>query len=132
MEQQQDHQLISYGTYIMIWLALLILTGLTITVAGLNLRNFSIVMAIFIAAFKTTLVLNYFMHLKFETPLFRRVVFLTIFILTINFNLLSFSIFRGPNIKCIHFCLFREFYSLWNPRKQFFDLFYTIFFLRNF
>jgi cytochrome c oxidase subunit 4 len=87
MEQQQDHQLIGYGTYIMIWLALLILTGLTITVAGLNLRNFSIVMAIFIAAFKTTLVLNYFMHLKFEAPLFRRLVFMTIFIIAILIGL---------------------------------------------
>lgn len=89
MEQHnhEEHQLISYGTYIMVWLALLILTGLTITVAGLNLKNFAIVAALFIAGFKSTLVLNYFMHLKFESPLFKNMVYVSIFTLVIIITL---------------------------------------------
>jgi cytochrome c oxidase subunit 4 len=86
-KQHEGHPLIGYGTYVMIWLALLVLTGLTVTVAGVNLRNFSIVAAIFIAAFKTTLVLNYFMHLKFEQPIFRNMVFIAIFTLAIIIGL---------------------------------------------
>jgi cytochrome c oxidase subunit 4 len=71
----------------MVWLALLIFTGLTVTVAGLNLKNYAIIAAIFIAGFKSTLVLNYFMHLKFETPLFRNMVYVAIFTLVIIIGL---------------------------------------------
>jgi cytochrome c oxidase subunit 4 len=85
--KHDDHPLIGYGTYIMVWLALLILTGLTVTVAGLNLKNFAIVAAIFIAGFKSTLVLNYFMHLKYESALFKNMVYVTIFTLVVIIGL---------------------------------------------
>jgi cytochrome c oxidase subunit 4 len=85
--KHEDHPLIGYGTYIMVWLALLIMTGLTITVAGLNLKNFAIVAAIFIAGFKSILVLNYFMHLKYESALFKNMVYITIFTLVIIIGL---------------------------------------------
>lgn len=79
----EEHVLIGYGTYIMVWLALLMLTSLTVTVAGLNLQNFAIVAAIFIAGFKSILVLNYFMHLKYESALFKNMVFLAVLTLVI-------------------------------------------------
>ena len=85
--KHEDHPLIGYGTYIMVWLALLILTGLTVTVAGLNLKNFAIVAAIFIAGFKSMLVLNYFMHLKYESALFKNMVYITIFTFVIIIGL---------------------------------------------
>jgi len=85
--KHEEHQLISYGTYIMVWLALLTLTGLTITVAGLNLKNFAIVAAICIAGFKSMLVLNYFMHLKFESALFKNMVYITLFTLVVIIGL---------------------------------------------
>jgi cytochrome c oxidase subunit 4 len=83
----EEHVLIGYGTYIMVWFALLILTSLTVTVAGLNLKNFAIVAAIFIAGFKSILVLNYFMHLKYESALFKNMVFLAVFTLVIIIGL---------------------------------------------
>ncbi len=85
--KHEEHVLIGYGTYIMVWLALLMLTSLTVTVAGLNLKNFAIVAAIFIAGFKSILVLNYFMHLKYESALFKNMVFLAIFTLVIIIGL---------------------------------------------
>ena len=84
---QEQHQLMGYGTYVMIWLALLLLTGLTVTVAGLNLKNIAIFIAILIAGFKSTLVMNYFMHLKDESPLFRNMVFVAVFTLAIIIGL---------------------------------------------
>ncbi len=86
-KKHEDHRLISYGTYIMVWLALLMLTALTVTIAGLNLRNFAIVAVIFIAAFKSMLVLNYFMHLKYESTLFKNMVFIALFTLVIIISL---------------------------------------------
>ncbi|MEJ2636030.1 MAG: cytochrome C oxidase subunit IV family protein [Calditrichia bacterium] len=86
-KSHQEHALMGYGTYVMVWLALLLLTGLTVTVAGVNLRDFAIAAAIFIAAFKTVLVMNYFMHLKYESALFRNMVFISIFTLAIIIGL---------------------------------------------
>ncbi len=55
-----------YGVYILVWLALVILTGITVFVAGLNVGHLTVLAALFIAALKSTLVLSYFMHLKYE------------------------------------------------------------------
>ena len=86
-KNNESHELVGIGTYIMVWLALLLFTGLTVTIAGLNLKNFAIIVAIFIAGFKSTLVLNYFMHLKYESSLFKNMVFIAIFTLVIIIGL---------------------------------------------
>jgi len=56
-------------TYVLVWVGLVILTGITVSVAGMNLGRFSISVALLIAAVKSGLVLNYFMHLKYEKGL---------------------------------------------------------------
>lgn len=63
-------QNISTGAYIGIWAALIVLTGVTVWVAGLHLGNLSTITALAIATVKTTLVLLFFMHLRYERPLF--------------------------------------------------------------
>ena len=60
-----------YSTYLMIWFGLLVLTGVTVTVAGLNLGNLSVLGAILIAAVKSTLVVWFFMHIKYEDRVFK-------------------------------------------------------------
>ncbi|MHB8579734.1 MAG: cytochrome C oxidase subunit IV family protein [Ignavibacteriaceae bacterium] len=60
-----------YGIYILVWLALVTLTALTATVAGINFGKFSIAVALIIAMVKSYLVLSEFMHLKFEMKAFR-------------------------------------------------------------
>lgn len=66
-----EHHIIDYSLFIFIWLSLIIFTGLTVIVAGMNFAVLTIFIALFIASVKTTLVLYYFMHLKFETKLFK-------------------------------------------------------------
>lgn len=72
-----------FSTYILLWLALLMLTGVTITVAGLNLGTLSVLGAIVIAAVKSTLVVLYFMHIKYEDRVFKMMLGLAIFTLVI-------------------------------------------------
>lgn len=78
-----EHHFINYSTYILIWFALIVLTGLTVAVAGTNLGGLSVWTAILIAAIKTTLVLMVFMHLKYERPLFRWMVLVVLVAITI-------------------------------------------------
>ena len=82
---EQEHT--GYDVYILTWVTLLILTAVTVTVAGLHLGKLSVLTAVVIAAVKTSLVLYFFMHLKYEKPLFRTMVFVTIGVLAIFIGL---------------------------------------------
>jgi cytochrome c oxidase subunit IV len=70
-EDDQQHQIIGYGRYVLIWLGLLALTCATVTLAGINLGRWIIITALTIASIKSILVLNIFMHLKYEDRIFR-------------------------------------------------------------
>jgi caa(3)-type oxidase subunit IV len=59
----------TYARYIRVWLALLVLTAITVTTASLNFGRISIAVVLAIAAGKSTLVLLYFMHLSTEKRL---------------------------------------------------------------
>ena len=87
MDHSHDHRkLSSYGIYLVTWLSLLALTAITVTVAGLHLGAFSVFIALLIAAIKASIVLGFFMHLKYEKPLFT---------LMLVVCLLTFTIFIG-------------------------------------
>jgi cytochrome c oxidase subunit IV len=69
-----------YGQYLLIWIGLLALTGLTVSLAGIQIGRWIIITAITIASIKSILVLNIFMHLKFEDRVFR--IFVMVAVLT--------------------------------------------------
>jgi cytochrome c oxidase subunit 4 len=56
-------------TYVIVWAALIILTGLTVTAASLNVGRPGIMICLVIAVVKSTIVLLYFMHLRYEKRL---------------------------------------------------------------
>jgi cytochrome c oxidase subunit 4 len=78
----------SYGIYILVWLALVALTGLTAAVAGINFGKLSIVVAILIAVVKSYLVLTEFMHLKSEQRTFKVFIFVALFFILVSLTLL--------------------------------------------
>ena len=49
---EQSH---SYGKYVLVWLALIVLTGLTVTVAGIHFGALTVATALFIASLKSYL-----------------------------------------------------------------------------
>ena len=83
---------ISYGTYILVWMGLLALTSITVTVAGINLGNYTLVIALLIAAVKSGLVINIFMHIKFDEPIFKVFLGLSGLTLIIIFLLTFFDV----------------------------------------
>ncbi len=50
--------------YFRIWLILIVLTGLAVSTAGMDLGKWGLLLALFIAFIKSALILNYFMHLR--------------------------------------------------------------------
>jgi cytochrome c oxidase subunit 4 len=75
-----------YRTYGWVLVSLLFLTFLTITVTWIDLSALTVLVALLIASIKGSLVLAYFMHLKFESILFRVFVImvLAIYVLVIG------------------------------------------------
>ena len=77
-----------YGIYVLVWLGLMALTGLTVAVAGINIGGFTIVTALIIASVKAYLVLTIFMHLRSESKMFTVFALVAAFFLIISFILL--------------------------------------------
>ena len=75
-----------------VWVALLALTALTITAAQLHLGAFSMLANLLIASSKASLVLWFFMHLKYEARLLKIMLLIPIATLTIIIGLTFFDI----------------------------------------
>ena len=73
--------------YVGIWAALMIFTGVTVFAATIELNVFNIVLALLIATIKGTLVVLFFMHLRYSTKLTMVTVVAAIFFLLILFSL---------------------------------------------
>lgn len=86
MEKQHGH-IGETRTYVIIWVMLLALTGITITVAGMHLGRFSTLTALVIASIKASLVLWFFMHLKYEKRLFKYMLLVPVATLTVIIGL---------------------------------------------
>jgi cytochrome c oxidase subunit 4 len=90
---QHPHEVhvVGYGQYILIWVGLMGLTGATVALAGLELGRWIILTALTIASIKGFLVLNIFMHLRFEDRTFRLFATVAGLVLLIFFVLIFFD-----------------------------------------
>lgn len=67
-EQEQHH--VPYSVYIIVWAGLLLLTVVTVSVAYVDMKHVTVLTAMVIATCKAMLVLLYFMHIRFEKPIY--------------------------------------------------------------
>ena len=83
-EKYADDHIVPTGTYIAVWLALLVLLAATIAVARLRLlAQFSVVGSLMIASVKAGLVLAFFMHLKYEGRFLKGILAIVLSALTL-------------------------------------------------
>lgn len=87
MTDKTAHHIVPYKTFVFVWVALLVLTAITITAAGLHFGRFSVLSAIAIATIKAGLVLWFFMHLKYEARLFKLLLLVPIVTLAVIIGL---------------------------------------------
>jgi len=66
---EEEHH-VPYKVYFIVWGALLVLTAVTVGISYVDMKNVTVLTAMLIAATKSMLVLLYFMHIRFEKPLF--------------------------------------------------------------
>lgn len=89
--EKHNHQ-IGIMTYIVVWLSLLAFTSITVTIAGISLGKYTLFIALLIAAIKSGLVINIFMHIKFDEPIFKAFLALSGATLVVIFVLTFFDI----------------------------------------
>jgi cytochrome c oxidase subunit 4 len=94
---EPDSHIVPYRTFIIIWAALLILTGITVAVAQFNLGALNIWAALGIATLKAALVVAVFMHMQYERPLFKLALLSALAILVIFIGMTFFDVlYRTP------------------------------------
>ncbi len=84
----------SYGKNVMIWLVLVALTALTVTVASVDLGNYTFFVAMLIASIKAMLVINIFMHIKYDDILMKSILLACGLVFTVIFIMYSFDLFN--------------------------------------
>jgi len=68
IEQRSMNHVTPWPVLLAVFAALIVLTVVTVGVAGLNLGRYNVVVALGIATVKAALVALYFMHLKYDHP----------------------------------------------------------------
>jgi len=74
MSHQSDNHTVPYKSYLWILAILIVLTIISVGVTYIELGNLTVFTAILLASVKSTLVLIYFMHLKFDNKLLQYLV----------------------------------------------------------
>ena len=90
MDSDSSKNKVSYEKlYVNVWLALVVLTLVTVGVSYLDMQKFTVFTAMLIATVKASLVLLYFMHLRFERWIYAIMVFVVLVVYAV-FILLTF------------------------------------------
>jgi cytochrome c oxidase subunit IV len=91
-ETEAHRHVIPYQTFIRVWLLLLVLTAVLVLTSKLFHEALSVWAMLILTPVKAGLVFFFFMHLKYEKPFLRALVFLTLGLLTMVIGLLYFDI----------------------------------------
>lgn len=87
--EKKQHHVSSYFSHGTVLVLLLFLTFLSVFVATINFGVLSVAVALIVASVKGTIVVSYFMHLKFEN-LFIRLMVIGVFLLFALVVLITF------------------------------------------
>ncbi len=79
----EHEHIVSYRVIVIIWLLLLMLTGVTVGVSYVDLGALNIWIALGIASTKSALVISFFMHMKYERPIFKLCLLVALCLLAI-------------------------------------------------
>jgi cytochrome c oxidase subunit IV len=94
MDKKTTHNIphiVPLRIYLIVGAALLILTGLTITVSLIPLGGWNVVVALTVAAIKALLVAFFFMHLLYDKKIFLVIFSMAIIILAVFITLTMFD-----------------------------------------
>lgn len=72
--EHAEHRIVQPGTYIAVYIALLVFTGITVAAAFVDLHILNPIIAVAIACIKAVIVILFFMHVIFQSKLIKMTV----------------------------------------------------------
>ena len=72
--EHAEHHIVQPGTYIAVYITLLVFTGVTVAAAFVDLHIFNPIIAVAIACIKAVIVILFFMHVIFQSKLIKMTV----------------------------------------------------------
>jgi cytochrome c oxidase subunit 4 len=72
--ENEKHHIVPYRAYVIILVMLLLFTFISVAITNIELGSWTVAGALILASLKSSLVLIYFMHLKFDEPYIRIMV----------------------------------------------------------
>lgn len=100
-EDQQHHHIIPLKTYVSVLAALLVLTFLTVLASRFDFGAMNTVINIGIASVKASLVLAFFMHLKYDDKLYLVVLLTGVFFLIVMYFFSVLDLFTRISVTNI-------------------------------
>jgi cytochrome c oxidase subunit 4 len=85
--QSESSHIVGYATFIKVWIALVVLTGLLVGLSITHRPNLALLGLLVITPTKASLVFLYFMHLKYESAALKYMVAAAIAVLIIFIGL---------------------------------------------
>lgn len=85
--QDHEHGPLGYRFLTLIWVGLMILTVATVAVSKVDLGYMNVIVALGVASIKASLVIFFFMHLKYENWIIKGMVLTAFIILAIAIGL---------------------------------------------
>lgn len=83
MHDQDSPHILSYKTLALVLALLLVLTGVTVGISYVDLGKLNVWIALLVASTKSTLVLLFFMHLKYESRVIKASFISTVIVLAV-------------------------------------------------
>lgn len=94
MSSDKNHHILEYKTLAKVLIGLLFLTVITVVITYFELGLLSTTVALLVASTKATLVLLFFMHLKFDQKIFRILVTIVFALFLVMIVLTFFDYFN--------------------------------------
>ena len=83
MNNKAASHIVSARANVIVWVALIILTGITVLVAEVDIGRPGILINILIASIKAGLIVYIFMHMKYESLVLKLMLLMTVLTLTV-------------------------------------------------
>ena len=95
---ENKHHIIPLSTYIAVFISLIIMTIITIISSQYDFGSLNIIIALFIAAFKSSLVLLFFMHLYYDNKINMALILGSVLFVAIFIGLTMIDVTRRQDI----------------------------------
>lgn len=91
-DMESKGHITEFKTFVLIWLLLILGLGLTVLLSTVDLGYLNVWAALLIAAGKSSLVLFFFMNLRYEQKVIKYMILLTIGMMTLFISLIFFDV----------------------------------------